>query len=74
MLLLFGLAWAAAAQDTERLLQQHTELMRASEQALQQHAAATRLDSDLSEDSHLAFELLYATVHSGGGQGALARL
>jgi hypothetical protein len=62
MLVLFGLAWAAAAQDTERLLQQHTELMRASEQALQQHAAATRLDSDLSEDSHLAFELLYATV------------
>ena len=58
LVLLGALASAAAAQDAERLLR-HAEVMRASEQALQQHA---RLASDLFEDSDLAFDLLYATV------------
>ena len=63
LVLLGALASAAVAQDAERLLQQHAELMRASEQALQQHAAAaTYVDSDLSEDSDPAFNLLYRTV------------
>ena len=58
LVLLGALASAAVAQDAERLLR-HAEVMRASEQALQQHA---RLASDLFEDSDLAFDLLYATV------------